>query len=509
MREEILFSNMFPDYEPPEALRQAAIVAADIDPATRRVSVAIYNGEYISKTVLDGAAKDICTAYGLAQLQIRGTYPETELTNVDPQDLMGMFMAVNSMNRGSLAGAKWEWEGTHLRVKLLANGKKELEEAIPQVQNTLREMFAVPVTIEIQPGEHLEGQALYDAMESMRNSMIAAIPAASVSSKKEEKKPDPQSETFYGKPFKGNVVPMGELNLDMGSVIVEGRVFAVEHKELKKRNAWVISFDMTDNTGSVRINRFLEAGEAKPILDNVKAGSVLKVQGKLELNRYDSELVLKPFSMMPGTMPKRKDKWEGEKRIELHMHTSMSNMDALTNTKALIKQAAAWGHKAVAITDHGCVQSFTDALHVVEDWKGPPKVAGTEDTIKILYGCEGYYVNDVDDRIAVHGTQETPFDGEFVAFDLETTGLSPKNDKIIEIGAVIMRGGKEISRYQTFVDPHQKLLKETTELTGITDEMLKGAPTIQQVLPEFLEFVGNRILVARWQSTSRVTARRC
>ena len=495
MSEKVYFSNMFPDYEPPEVLRQAAVVAADIDPATRRVSMAIHSDSYISRQILDQASKDICAAYGLMDLQIRGTYPDHQLQKMDTMDLMNLFVDQNSMARGSLAGAKWEWEGTSLSIKLVANGKKDLEEAIPHVQNQLREMFAVPVTIQIEAGKLLEGQALFDHMQSMRFSMIESIPVTA-QAKKEEKKQETQSETFYGKPFRGNVVPMGDLNLDMGSVIVEGRVFAIEHKELKKRNAWVISFDMTDNTGSVRINRFMEAGEAKPILDNVKNGCVLKIQGKLELNRYDNELVLKPFSMMPGTMPKRKDNWEGQKRVELHMHTSMSNMDALTSTKALIKQAAAWGHKAVAVTDHGCVQSFTDALHVVEDWKGPPKVAGTDDKIKILYGCEGYYVNDVDDRIVVHGTHETPFDGEFVAFDLETTGLSPKNDKIIEIGAVVMKGGKEIARYQTFVDPHQKLLKETTELTGITDEMLLGAPTIQKVLPEFLEFVGDRILVA-------------
>ena len=187
---------------------------------------------------------------------------------------------------------------------------------------------------------------------------------------------------------------------------------------------------------------------------------------------------------------------KGEKRVELHLHTVMSNMDALTETKAAIKRAASWGHKAIAITDHGCVQSFTDALHVVEDWKGPPKVAGTEETIKILYGCEGYYINDVDDRVAVRGSRDMDFDGEYVAFDLETTGLMPRRDKIIEIGAVIMKRGVEIDRFQTFVDPKCRLTKEVTDLTGITDDMLRGAPQIQEVLPKLLEFIGDRPIVA-------------
>ena len=500
MSEKVYFPNMFPDYEPPEALNgalsQVAIVAADIDPATRYVKAALYMEQYVPKRLLDQAAKDLTLMYGLSRVELVATHPETELHKVEPEELRDLFVVHNSMARGTLAGAKWTWEGTNLHIKLLANGKKELEEIVPLVQNHLREQFATPVTISIEAGEALEGKALFEAMESMRSQLMENLPTAVAPAVKKEEKPAQQSETFFGKPFKGDVVPMKDLNLDMGFVIVEGRVFNVEHKELKKRNAWVIGFDMTDDTNSVHINRFMEAGEAKPILENVKVGSVLKVQGRLELNRYDNEMVLKPFSMMPGSMPKRKDKAEGMKRVELHLHTAMSNMDALTSTKAAIKQAAAWGHKAIAITDHGCCQSFTDALHVVEDWKGPPKVAGTDDTIKILYGCEGYYVNDVDDRVVVHGQKDMKFDEEFVAFDLETTGLSSRMDRIIEIGAVLMKNGQEIDRFQTFVDPEQKLEKKIVDLTGITDDMLVGAPKIEEVLPKFLEFVGDRVLVA-------------
>ena len=492
---------MFPDYEPPEALQsalsQAAIVAADIDPGSGSIYIAAHADSYIPKRLLDQACDDISRLYGLRSFSLTVTHPESQLQFVEDDELQDLFVQHNSMNRASLAGAKWNWQGTDLTVQLLANGKKELDECIPSVQSILRERFAAPVTIRIDAGAILEGQALFDAMDSMRFKLMQERPASAGSPSKDKAAPAaPQSETFYGKPFRGNVVPMKELNLDMGSVIVEGKVFAVDHKELKKRNAWVISFDMTDNYGSVRINRFLEANEAKPILDNVKVGSVLKVQGRLELNRYDNELVLKPFSMMPGSIAKRKDNAEGMKRVELHLHTSMSNMDALTSTDAAIKQAAAWGHRAIAITDHGCCQSFTDALHTVESWKGPPKVAGTDDTIKILYGCEGYYVNDVDDRIVVHGTQNIFFDQEFVAFDLETTGLSSRSDRIIEIGAVVMKNGQEVDRFQTFVDPERKLDRKIVDLTGISDDMLIGAPKIEEVLPKFLDFINGRVLVA-------------
>ena len=499
MSEQVFFLNMFPDYEPPESLQgvlsQAAIAAADIDPASRVVTVAVHSAQYIPQRLLQQISTDIAALYGLHKLEIVATHPADQLHRIESEELMALFVAQNSMTRGSLAGAVWSWEGNRLQVDLVANGKAVLEECLPAVQRGLRERFSADVTIEIHAGENLQGKALFEAMEKMRGSMMTDLPRTAAAEVKKEQKA-PESDTFYGKSFKGKAVPMQELDLNMGSVIVEGKVFNVEHKELTKRNAWVINFDMTDNYGSVRVSRFLENKEAKPILDNVQPGKVLRVQGKLMIDNFSNEMVLKPFSMCPGTMPKRMDTTEGGKRVELHLHTSMSNMDALTSTKAAIKQAAAWGHRAIAITDHGCVQSFTDALHTVEDWKGAPKVAGTDETIKILYGCEGYYVNDVDDKIVIKGNREMSFDEEFVAFDLETTGLSARFDRIIEIGAVRMRNGKEIDRFQTFVDPKEPLRREIVDLTGITDEMLKGAPTLEEVFPKFLEFVGDRVLVA-------------
>ena len=499
MEQNVYLFHMFPDYEPPEelkaALSQAAIVAADIFPETGTVETAVHSETYIPQRMLDQAAREIATLYGLRKLTLTATHPETELQKIEPEELMNLFVARNSMARGTLAGAKWEWAGYDLTVKLVANGVDALTEHLPAVQNLLRERFAAPVTIRVEAGKALEGKALFDAMESMRSELLQKLPVSALQPKKEEKAAA-QSDTFYGKPFKGVSVPMKDVTMDMGTVIIEGRVFNIDHKDLKKRNAWVVKFDVTDNTNSVRISKFMEATEAKPILENVKMGSVLKIQGKLMEDRFENEMVLRPYAMQPGSMPKRKDLAEGMKRVELHLHTSMSNMDALTNTDAAIKQAAAWGHRAIAITDHGCCQSFTDALHTVESWKGPPKVAGTDDTIKILYGCEGYYVNDVDDRIVVHGTQEMKFDEEFVAFDLETTGLSSRTDRIIEIGAVILKNGKEVDRFQTFVDPERPLDKKIVELTGISDDMLKGAPKIEEVLPKFLEFIGGRVLVA-------------
>ena len=501
MKESVSFLQMFSEYRPGESLSGvlsvARITGADLDPATRQAAVTLYADQYIPMRLLEKVERDICGLYGLRHFEIHMTHPAEELQKVEPEELMQLFVEENSMNRASLAGAGWKWDGDNLEISLRANGKAALEEAVPAVCRKLTERFGKAPVFKVLSAHDLSGQALFDALETMRSTTAAAMPASVRSGDKKSsgspKQDQPQSEeTLYGKPFRGNPVPMKDLNIDMGSVIVEGRVFSVDHRELKKRNAWIVSFDMTDNTGSVRLQRFLENSEAKKILDHLQVGNILKVQGRTELNRYDNEMNIKPFAIMPGSMPTRKDTAPGEKRVELHLHTTMSNMDALTDTGAAVKQAAAWGHKAIAITDHGVAQSFPDAMKAA----AKAKVAGTDQNIKILYGCEGYYVNDVDDRIVVHGEKNITFDEEYVAFDLETTGLSSKKDKIIEIGAVILKNGREVDRFQTFVDPERHLEPKIVELTGITEDMLKGAPKIEEVLPKFLEFCGDRVLVA-------------
>ncbi len=496
MMEPVSLWNMFSDYAPPEelkaALSQAVITAADIDPQQRSVHVAIRSADYIPQRLLDRAAKDIAALYGLRRLELTASHPSSELSKIEAEELTQMFVSCDSRTRGVLAGAGFSWKGTELTIRLAANGKDILLKNIPTVRDALRERFAAPVTISVEAGKTLEGQALFAAMESMRDSVMETLPTSGSRPERRAEKDAAPGSAFFGRPFKGNAVPMKNLSLDMGTVIVEGRVFAVDHRELKKRNAWVIRFDMTDNTGSIRVSRFLEAGEAKLILENGKPGAVLRVQGKLIEDRFDNEMELKPYAMMPGSMPRRQDTAPGEKRVELHLHTTMSNMDALTVTADAVKQAAEWGHKAIAITDHGVAQSFPDAMKAA----AKTKVAGTDQNIKILYGCEGYYVNDVDDRIVVHGEQDMTFDQEFVAFDLETTGLSSRTDRIIEIGAVILKDGQETDRFQTFVDPERPLERKIVELTGITDEMLRGAPKIEEVLPEFLNFIGGRVLAA-------------
>ena len=289
-------------------------------------------------------------------------------------------------------------------------------------------------------------------------------------------------EVLMGKPIKAKAIPMVDLNPKMGAIVVEGKVFAAEMYETRRPGQWCLTFDMTDYAGSITVRRYMDEKEAKPLLGVINLGMWLRVQGFIELTRDGKDVQLRPMNIAKISHEGRRDT-SPEKRVELHLHTRMSNMDALTDTASVIKQAVAWGHPAIAITDHGVVQSFPDAWH-------------NAGKIKILYGVEGYFVNNLDDRIAVHGEQDQPFEDEIVCFDIETTGLKVTTEAITEIGAVVLKNGQITDTFQTFVNPHRRLTPEIIGLTGITDAMLADAPSLKEALTAFLKFVDGRPLAA-------------
>ena len=501
---EVYFPALFPGFPLPEdlveALGRLAVVHAELDRETRTIRLDAQAEQYLAEKQLQALCRDIEKEYGLRELKLSVRYPASELPNMDFRDLAQVFIRAFSPSAAILAGAGYEVTDEAVVIRLKANGKDSILQNAKKAEQFLRDRFGVSKKIEVEAHSNLEGRALFEETARIRAEALKNAPAITASVPQGGAKAsggaastpaEPAGALFYGRPFSGRPVRMEELNLDMFRVIVEGKVFAVQHRELKKRGAWVICFDMTDYTSSVRVNQFMEAAKAKPIIDNVQPGMWLRVQGKMSFDRYDNEMVLQPNAMEKIEAPKRRDTYP-EKRVELHLHTTMSSMDALTDTGAAVKRAASWGHRAIAITDHGGAQSFPDAMKAASK----AKVAGTDQNIKILYGCEGYYVNDVDDRIAVHGDEDFSFDEEYVAFDLETTGLSSLHDTIIEIGAAIMKGNEVLSTFQTFVDPHRPLQPKIVDLTGINDQMLAGQPDISEAMPKFLEYVGNRPLCA-------------
>ena len=305
--------------------------------------------------------------------------------------------------------------------------------------------------------------------------------------------PEPQApasgshgDVLMGRAIRQSPVPMETLTLESGRVTVEGDVVAVSSRELAKRGAAVLSFDITDRTNSIRVSRYLRAEDDQSILNRISVGDHLLIQGEVNYSKFDDDMILDPRNIMKAKKHVRPDKAAPEdKRVELHLHTRFSALDALTDPKAVVKRAAYWGMPAIAVTDHGVAQAFPDM------WK-----AGKDAGVKIIYGLEAYYFNDMDGNSAVIGKSDLPLDTEFVAFDIETTGLNAQLDRMTEIGAVIFRGSEILSTFNTFVNPGQPIPAEITELTGIRDEDVSGAPGEKKALQAFLDYAGTRPLIA-------------
>ena len=291
-------------------------------------------------------------------------------------------------------------------------------------------------------------------------------------------------DVLMGRAIRQQPVAMETLTLESGRVTVEGDVFAVSSRTLQKSGGAVLSFDMTDRTNSIRVTRFLRSDDDQSILEKITEGSHLMVQGEITYSKFDDDMVLDPRNIMKTKKHLRPDN-APVKRVELHLHTRFSALDALTDPKAVVKRAADWGMPAVAVTDHGVAQAFPDM------WSTGKKLG-----VKIIYGLEAYYKNDADDSHAVIGTSDLPLETEMVAFDIETTGLNARNDRMIEIGAVIFSGSSIKRTFNTFVDPGRPIPAEITELTGIQNDDVKGAPGEKEALQAFLEFAGDRPLAA-------------
>ncbi len=313
--------------------------------------------------------------------------------------------------------------------------------------------------------------------------LVEIRPLLPAKPKKKTKEGPKPGKMLYGKRVQGRPVPIGELTPESGRVRVEGEVFGRELREVRG-GSHVFSFNITDYTGSLHVSRFLKAEESKE-LEAVEDGMFLAVNGNVSYDRWHGDIAMEPKAVQLMLQPKREDQARGDKRVELHMHSRYSQLDALTDISQMVATAARWGHPAVALTDHGVLQGYPELCS-----------AGSKYGIKVIYGVEGYFVNDVDDRLAVTGPGDAEFSAPYVAFDLETTGLRPDRDRITEIGAVRMQDGVELDRFQTFVDPGIPIPAEVTRLTGIRDSDVAGAPSEEEALRAFLEFAGDCVLCA-------------
>ena len=294
-----------------------------------------------------------------------------------------------------------------------------------------------------------------------------------------------EAELIWGEPFEiFDPAPLSDAAGVRGWGVFLGTVFAIENKESRAGDRVTVTVGISDGASGIYAKKSLTPDEIG-FTKGIKPGMDVAILGRPMRDKFDNELFVSMKAISKIKKKQRMDNAE-KKRVELHLHTNMSQMDALTSPADIIKAATRWGHKAIAITDHGNVQAFPEVMLAHEK-------SGNKD-LKVLYGMEAYYVNDT--ARCIFGNSFPRFDDEMVVFDIETTGLSNKTCKIIEIGAVKIRAGEVIDVFDTFVDPEEPITEFITNLTSITDEMVKGAPKEREAVKAFLDFAGDRLLIA-------------
>ena len=303
---------------------------------------------------------------------------------------------------------------------------------------------------------------------------------------------DSNPDVVYGRDFEGETIPLESITGEMGEVMIRCRVEEVEAREIRNEKT-ILILTVTDFTDSIVIKMFLRNEQVPEVTETVKKGAFLKFKGVTTIDRFDSELTIGSISGIKKIADFRSMRMDTspQKRVELHCHTKMSDMDGVTTAKDLVKRAYEWGHKAIAITDHGVVQAFPEANHCFDAWGG---IVPKDSDFKVLYGMEAYLVDDL--KGIVTNSRGQSMDGSFVVFDIETTGFSPLTCEIIEIGAVRVEKGVITDRFSTFVNPKVPIPYRIEQLTSINDSMVMDAPDIKTVLPQFLKFCDGAVMVA-------------
>lgn len=501
-----------------QKISQGELTQLNINKQARLITLTVKFNGLVERNTLFDTEKLITKALAYHTV-IKPHFP-TELFSADyfPQLYAAVRRDIPSIN-GTLNNAEVRFENNTLTINLLNGGKtlldsKGFDKALIKL---ISEEFNLYIsvnytgTFEVEENSEEYKAAIQDAQEKINRENLQKAAEfyqeeVETAEKREEKHAEnttveievregkfatPQIiqssiRPLYGRSIRGKMIPISSISGDSGRIVVWGDVFDIEKKVTKSGDKNIFTIDITDYTGSTTAKVFNSIKESA-VIDNIKKGDTIVVQGDVEYDKYAGELVVNARSIGTAQKVKVVDNAE-KKRVELHMHTNMSQMDAVTSAGDLVNRAYQWGHKAVAITDHGVAQAFPDAM------KAADKINKDEEKIKIIYGVEAYFMDDLVE--SVKGDADTGFDGTFICFDIETTGLSAARDKITEIGAVKVENGVITDTFSTFANPEMPIPQKITQLTGITDDMVKDAPSQSDAVGAFLEFAGDNVLVA-------------
>ncbi len=522
------FQQTFGAYIPMEGVpalwQQAEVRAMSLQEARRFLQVELLAQSVPTYAQIEELERLLADSFRVtAELSLRFA-PESFNTDAMPT-VVALLRRRHRQVNGSFTDARYTLEDNVLRVEIAHGGVGLLKttEIDKRLREAIHEMFSHTVTVELCGEEGIDkddeqyrqlmDKVMEEEREKQEAARAAAAAAAAAAPKTEAVVLRPKTggvdfnrppscglpiyletaQLIWGKEIRELPVPIKTIEPDGSFVTIWGEVFGMEkeHRESRDGTRVLYEFHMSDRTGSVTVNMWLDKKRDKKKIeafDAVKNGTCILARGSYDYNEYAKCNILRVQAMALVAKYQKADLAE-KKRVELHMHTKMSSMDAVSECKDLVSRAADWGHPAVAVTDHGVVQAFPDAMTTSE------KLAKGGKDIKILYGVEAYYIND--SIPVVRGHADGALDSECIVFDLETTGLSGQNDRITEIGAVRIKGGEVMEEFNTFVDPGMPIPAKITELTGITNEMVKGAPKEDEALAKFYDFCGNsRVLIA-------------
>lgn len=502
-----------------QALRQSDVAGLQIATEDNAVRITLSSAALISHAAIAEAQRSIAMGLLARVVEIKVHYPAELLGEEAFLLIIDYLKAANVPVNGFFRRAVITYENERFTVKLPEGIAAFLEPlALPgKIAAQADELFGVRPQVSFVPVPDYELKPVEEPAPVMEetpevlpppeeappweeapippaeteSAPAAKAPAKARAPKKEKanipydeatKKPVGNYRTIKGAP-----VPIGTLGLDSGSAVIWGDIFSVDCRDTRDKNHFIMSIAITDYTGSINLKIFDELS-LKPKLGDLKPGMTVLVQGDISYDKYDRDMVMRPRHI--NTVKKNVLTDDAPvKRVELHLHTTMSAMDGVSTAEDLVKRAHSWGHPAVAVTDHGVVQAFPEVMNTVE------KIRKDDPDFKAIYGVEGYFINDM--LPAVKGRTDAPINGRYIIFDLETTGLSAATERIIEIGAVKVENGEISESFDLFVDPEKAITPEITRLTSITNEMVAGAPKEAEALEQFFRFCdGCDILVA-------------
>lgn len=483
-----------------EVFRETTVLSLTIHRKEREIVTEIAADEVIPPLYWEKLRKEMMQQLpGVKEVHI---FPKYQLMDKEPKAVLTDFWdtirshvaSQSKVCSGVISDADWDYQDGKMQIFVKHNmayylSQKKLDDSVAKL---VQEETGLAMSVQFKNVQSSEEDRARMEQEQRTKTEELLQQIASATQAAEQAKVSAEvgavSEAvsrgiLFGKEFTGTPVKIVDTKIPGESVIVEGNIFNIEPREIKGEK-YIVSFDITDKSDSTTVKFFVKRSVFdNELKDKIKKDAYLRVQGEVQFDKYAKEINIMAKAIMTAQAPPPRMDTAEEKRVELHLHTQMSSMDGVTPVKTYIKRAIEWGHKAIAITDHGVVQAFPDAMN-----------AADKSDLKVIYGVEAYLIDDLGN--AVFSPRGQNLDDTYVVFDIETTGLSKEKEMITEIGAVKVADGKIIDRFSTFVNPQRPISAEITKLTGITDDMVKDAPTIENVLPEFLKFCEDTVLVA-------------